>query len=296
MNKSFIFLCISSAILVLSIIVICISPIINNFEIKNPTLSWSFAKWRNLNCKIFEDQEKSDTLPLDDIQKMKTLKNLCRTKKGMHDLEYAALIIDLIIGIVCTNLSLFIYFNVNKNIVKNVGLIGLIVGIIGFIITFIDVGFSGYIFDNAPAFREVNYNYFKGASTSIMSGGITKLFPNGATTKVDGTNVYDNDKSYFSKYVKFKELGQKQYNYDKKTYKAYNQDDRCRSSDPSNCEYLYDRPPYINYEYKDLHDRWLTTIIFSVFIFACNAGLSIFGFLIFKNGVDTNEDKTLVIS
>ena len=294
MNKSLIFLCISSAILVLSIIVICISPIINNFEIKSP--SWSFSKWRNLNCKIFEDQEKSDTLRLDDIQKMKTFKNLCRTKKGMHDLEYAALIIDLIVGIVCTNLSLFIYFNVNKNIVKNVGLIGLIVGIIGFIITFIDVGFSGYIFDNAPAFGEVNYDYFRGTSTSIMSGGVLKLFPNGATTKVDGTFVFDNDKSYFSPYAKFKELGQKQYNYDKKTYEAYYHDNKCHSTDTGDCEYLYQLPPYRSYEYKDLHDRWLTTIILSVFIFACNAGLSIFGFLIFKNGVDTNEDKILVIS
>ena len=294
MNKSLIFLCISSAILVLSIIVICISPIINNFEINSP--SWSFSKWRNLNCKIFEDKEKSDTLPLDDIQKMKTLKNLCRTKKGMHDLEYAALIIDLIIGFVCTNLSLFIYFNVNKNIVKKVGIIGLIVGIIGFIITIIDVGFSGYIFDYAPAFREVDYNYFLGTSSYIMSGGITKLFPNGATRKVDGTYVYDNDKSYFSQYVKFKELGQKQYNYDKKTYQAYYHDNNCRSYNTGNCEYLYGRVPYRSYEYKELHDRWLTTIILSAFIFACNAGLSIFGFLIFKNGVDSNEDKTLVIS
>lgn len=293
MNKSLIFLCISSAILVLSIIVICISPIINNFEIKSP--SWSFSKWRNLNCKIFEDKEKSDTLPLDDIQKMKTLKNLCRTKKGMHDLEYAALIIDLIIGIVCTNLSLFIYFNVNKIIVKKVGIIGLIVGIIGFIITFIDVGFSGYIFDNAPAFREVDYNYFR-TPTSIMYGGITKLFPNGATRKVDGTHVYDNDKSYFSQYAKFKELGQKQYNYDKKTYEAYYHDNNCHLSNTGNCEYLYESAPYGNYEHKDLHDRWLTTIILSVFIFVCNAGLSIFGFLVFKNGVDSNEDKTLVIS
>ena len=295
MNKTLIFLCISSAILVLSIIVISISPILNNFEVKQNN-NWSFSKWRNLNCKIFADQEELDTISLDEIQKMKKLKHLCRRKKGMHDLEYAALIIDLIIGNICTNLSSFVYFKVSKTLVKKTGLIGLIVGIIGFIITFVYVGFSGYIFDNDPAFHEINYGYFKGTTSTIISGGITKLFPNGATSKVDGTKVYDNDKSYFAEYVKFKELGQKQYNYDKKIYKAFYHDNYCHSSNDNNCEYLYERDPYPNYQFKHLHDRWLTTLILSVFILACDAGLAIFGFLIFKNGADSNEDKTMEIS
>ena len=32
-----------------------------------------------------------------------------------------------------------------------------------------------------------------------------------------------------------------------------------------------------------IDDRWLTSIIISVFIVACGIGLAIFGFLLFKN-------------
>lgn len=279
MNKTLIFLCLSSSILVLSIIVICVSPIINNFVVTQNN-NWSFSSWRSLNCKIYADLEESDTVTLDAIQQMKIYKNLCRRKKGMHDLEYTTLIIDLFIGIVCTNLSLLIYFKIGKDLAKKAGLISIIIGIIGFIMTFVYIGFSGYIFENDPA--------------KFDDDNVEKLYPNGANKKlVDGVykTIYQDDKSYFSKYAKFKELGQKQYNYDKKFYYAFHHNDMCDGT----CEYLYNRA-YTSYEYKDLHDRWLTALVFSVFILVLNASLVVFGFLIFKNGTDSNEDKTLVIS
>ena len=34
---------------------------------------------------------------------------------------------------------------------------------------------------------------------------------------------------------------------------------------------------------KYLYDNWVTNIIFGCFIIACNIGLAIFGFLVFKN-------------
>ena len=295
MNRGFIFLCLSLSILVLSLIVICIAPIINNFEIKQ--MNWSFSRWRNLNCQIFSDREELDNISLDEIQKLKIKKKLCYRRKGIHDLEYTALIIVLIIGIVCSNLSLFLYFSISKTLAKKAGIIGLITGIIGFIITFVYVCFSGYIFDNDPAFVEIDYF----TSSIQLYGGITKLYPNGARYKVDGSNlinVYDNDKSYFSQYVKFKELGQKQYNYNKKFYETYYSDnaDCINPASITNCEYIYFEPPNTYYEYKDLHDRWLATLILSVFIFICNAGLAIFGFLMFKKGADSNEENTVVIS
>jgi hypothetical protein len=301
MNKPLIFLCICSGILVLSIIVICISPIINNFEVKEK-VTWSFSSWRSLNCKIFADQEESETVTLDNIKKIKIFKNMCRRQRGMHDLEYTTLIIDLIIGIVCTNLSLFIYFKVGKDLDKKAGLISIIIGIIGFIMTFIYIGFSGYIFNNDPAF--VN-GCFDDSGNLQINSGIERLYSNGAYKKVDKTdplnpkfiNIFENDKDYLSKYVKFKDLGKNQYNYDKKFYNSFNNHAAGCDSDSSSCEYIYDEVNslFTSYELRELHDQWLTTLIFSVFILACNAALVIFGFLIFKNGADSNEDKTLVI-
>ena len=300
MNKTLIFLCLSSGILVLSIIAICISPIINNFVLTQND-NWSFSKWRSLNCKIFEDQEESETITLDNIKKIKIFKNMCRRQRGMHDLEYTTLIIDLIIGIVCTNLSLFIHFKVGKDLAKKGGLISIIIGIIGFIMTFIYIGFSGYIFNNDPAFVSGSFDT---DGKLDVNYGIERLYSNGAYEKVDNTGsstkyikIYDNDKNYLSEYVKFKDLGKKQYNYDKKFYNAITPNSASCKSRSSNCEYIYsyDKSPFRTYELRELHDRWLTTLIFSVFILACNASLVIFGFLIFKNGTDSNEDKTLVI-
>ena len=57
MNKILIFLIIATSILVLSAIVICVSPIINNIEVN----AWRPANWRNLNCQIFADKIK-DTI------------------------------------------------------------------------------------------------------------------------------------------------------------------------------------------------------------------------------------------
>lgn len=296
MNKILIFLCLSSSILVLSFIVICISPIINNFRITSN--GWSFSLWRNLNCKIISDVlEDTDTIKLDEIQKMKKIKNLCHRKKGMYGLEYSSLIIDIILGFFCTNLSILHYFNEGKNFEKKTGIIGLIAGTIGFILTFISMCFSGYIFTNDVAFGEINYDYFNNPSSPIFSGGIPKLFPNGALMKNDGNGnfffIYENDKSDFSEFVKYKELGQKQYNYNKEFYKLYyTPSQTCTSSISSSCDYFY-YYPYSSNENRELHDRWLTDIILSFLISICNIGLLFYGFLLFKNGGETNEDPTI---
>ena len=40
-------------------------------------------------------------------------------------------------------------------------------------------------------------------------------------------------------------------------------------------------PTHSNNKY--IFDRWLTSIIFSSFIFVCDLGLALFGFLLFKD-------------
>lgn len=305
MNKTLIFFCISTALLTFSIIVVCISPIINNLKIEIATNQyWSFSKWRTLNCKYFEDKENSDNVSLDDIQKFKKMKTLCNRKKAMHDLEFASLIINLILGFVCANFSLLHYLDVGKDFEKKTGMIGFVTGIIGFIITIVYVCYNGYIFNNDIAYAEYDF------SSDRFRGGITKLYPNGASCKKDADNskfitIYENDNSDYSEYVKFKDLGDKQYNYNSKYYKTYSSTSSCKISSTtscssliyssySSCDYLFSKE-YTSVENKDLYDRWVTTLVLSIFIILCNIGLLIFGFLIFKQGSNSDEAKTVQI-
>lgn len=319
MNKTLLFFCFSTAILAFSITVICISPIINNIKIDVNGNEWSFSNWRTLNCKFFADKENSDNVALDDIQKMKKMKNLCNRKKAMHDLEFASLIIDVAVGFICANLSLLHYLNVGKDFEKKTGIIGLISGIIGFIITLVYVSYNGYIFNNDIAYGEVNLSYFSDPTISLFSGGILKLYSNGADYKWDGQkyiHIYENDKDDYSEYIKYKDLGDKQYNYDSKLYKTFHNtplsgsgtatdpytckfrsatDPSFPSSQHQNCEFLYITSPYTSLENKDLHDRWLTSLVLSIIISISNIGLLIFGFLLFKNSGESNEAQPVSI-
>ena len=294
MNKTLIFFCFSTAILVFSLVVVCISPIINNIEVQQH--NWKISGWRTLNCKLYEDQENSDNVKLDEIQKYKKLKNMCNRKKAMHDLEFASLLINLILGFVCANFSLLHYLDVGKDFEKKTGLIGFVTGIVGFIITFVYICYNGYIFNNDVAYANYNVSY---------QGKVVKLFSNGATKKWDGNSKYitpyENDNNDFSEWAKYKDLGGKQYNYESQFYKAYSAS-TCQSepSIPSppttpSCEYVFEESPYVSMENKDLYDRWLTTLIISVFIVLSNIGLLIFGFLLFKSSGDSNEVQTVQI-
>lgn len=290
MNKTLIFFCLSTGILALSIIVACISPVFNNIKVSE--YNWSISSWRSLNCKFFEDQQNDENVKLDDIQKYKKLNILCKAKKAMHSLEFASLFINLVLGFFCSNLSLLHFLEVGKDFEKKTGIIGFASGIIGFIITLIYICFSGYIFNNDVAY--VNYN-----SNSNYVGRIQKLYPNGALYKCEtdcNIPVYENDKSDFSSFAKYKDLGDKQYNYNSEYYKAHGSTSLCKGSGyPSDCEYVFPTTITTSIVNKDLYDRWITTLILSVFIVACNISLLIFGYLIFKGGENSNEPKTVEI-
>ena len=307
MNKTLFFFCFSTAILVLSLVVVCISPIINNIvvqveNVENPPpvvlANWKISDWRTLNCKLFEDKENADNVQLDDIQKFKKMKKICNRKKAMHDLEFASLLINLILGFVCANFSLLHYLDVGKDFEKKTGLIGLVTGIIGFIITFVYICYNGYVFNNDIAYAEYDNGDYKGK--------VTKLYSNGATDKWEENRKYitpyENDKSDFSNWAKFKDLGQKQYNYESQFYKTYTTTTTtpsCKSysdvSTNNGCEYIFRLRPYTSMENKDLYDRWLTTLILAIFIVISDLGLLIFGFLLFKSSGDSNEVQAVQI-
>ena len=276
MDKVLFFLIISLVIVGFSVITLSSAPFINNKEIKGYAYE---------NCQYYADQEELSS-ELNERYKIRRKKTLCERRKAMHGLEYGSFIFDIIFGFFCALLSFLQYLKIGKNFQKNTGLIGLITGIIGFILTFIYFIYSSYIFTNDVYYKQ------------------EKLFPNGAKYKVikDSNNAnvarelmtaYKGETDYNSTFVKFKDLGKKQYNYDSDNYKIYyhgnakcNFVENYNLADYNSCDYVFGSPK-LSFENKYLYDKWTTTLIFAFLISICDLGLSLFGLLIFKEG-----DKT----
>ena len=281
-NKGLIFLCISLCIFIFSLISTFTAPFINKI---NDNIS-NFSKWGKLNCKYYSDMEKEPD-NVDEIQKMKKLKYLCYRQKAAYNLEHASFTINIILGFICAQLGLLVYFKIENSVEKIAGIFGLITGIICFILTFIYICFSCYIFNNDTA--------YKIASRDYASNPVVKLFSNGGSRRWIGPNTYvtafEGDKSIDANYIKYKDLGKKQYNYYKKYYIASS---TCTEAYPQplyngiSCEYSYPNFKPVSISNKYLYDNWVTTIIFAFFIIICDVGLGIFGFLLFKNKNESN--------
>ena len=286
MNYTLIFFICAFSILILSAVTICVAPIINKFYGDD---------WVELNCKRISDEheytksQKKETDENSEKERQKLIEakkkeiNICKRKKAAYGLEYASFTCDVILGGICAILGLLHYLEVGKTIEKKSGLFGILTGTIGFIITIIYVIFSAYIFNND-------------------NNGVKKRFPNRANLKWNGYQYvppYDLNKEEEEPdiiFATFSELGQKQYNYDSVLFKSlYKYDyiypcldnENLGSKNKKNdCDYLWDeegRRLISTIKNKYIYDRWITTIILGVFIVACNIGLILFGFLLFKN-------------
>ena len=213
-------------------------------------------------------------------------------KKAMYNLEYASLIISGSLSFICFYLSLLLNLNIGRVFKNNTGLIGVISGVISFILTLVYVCYSGYIFNNDIAYGIISLNSLN------KNHSIKKLFPNGAIYKWNNNKYissYEEDFGDYSNYIKYKELGDKRYNYMSELYKKFDSDDPCYISfntKPSSyiysCDYIFIEP-YLNISNKYLYDRWLTTLVLSCFILAFDICLIIFGFLLFKDKKDEPE-------
>ena len=309
MNYTFFFFVCASIAFGLSVISICTAPIINN--------DIGGASWGNKNCERYSDEydyDKKNTPNPDNTDKKrlnekKRLINVCKREKAMHGLEYSSLICDVFFGGVCALLGLLHYLEVGKSIEKKTGLIGIIAGTIGFVLTLVYVVFSAYIFNNDYYYKNSDY-----------TGQQIKKFPNGAYLKWNGYKYipnYDVEKEQDDenvKYIKYKELGQKQYNYDstlgtaeesssyKKCVAAYPNylGDIGRYTTPSSpsytCDYIWEAPPSYSIEYKYKYDKWITTLILSVFIAAVNIGVILFGFFLFTQSESSPGSVPLPMS
>ena len=272
MNKVLIYLILSITIVAFSVISLCSAPIINH---NIPT----YNNWPYDNCQLYADEEEKATT-LNNQYKFHRDKTLCQRRKAMFGLEYASFIFDVICGFVCVLLSFLRYLNIGKGTEKNTGLVGLITGVIGFVLTFLYFVYSAYIFTNDTYTTSLN-------DPLTITNAQIKLFPNGASAKIDGTTPYSNDKGDNAQFIKYYELGQKQYNYDSDYYRLYyaNTNYKCLDSKPDDlsCDYKYALAPSDSSK-KYLYDKWVNTLIFSFVISVSNIGLIVFGLLLFKGG------------
>ena len=224
MNK-LIFLCISSAVVIFTVIVLNVSPVINIFG----------TDWYDNSCKYFADKHKyekeknyaSQEVKDEVLDFYKKGKSVCNSRKAMVGLEYASLNINVVCGFICAILGLLLYLNVGNSIGKITGLIGLGSGVIAFVLTLVYIIESGIIFTQDV----VNKDY-----TTFGSE-----YSNGANIRIDSDGAFlewdDSKKSYVcifykkdkkdSLYLKYSDYGNKYLNYnsdiefatEKKNYK-----------------------------------------------------------------------------
>ncbi len=296
MGKGLIFFSCACCILVLTIVNLSIGPIITGRAGIKGTL----------NCEAKKDAEdtyQGNNKKYDIDWKI----DECVRMKGMYDMEYTAFIFDIVIGFVCGLVGLLHLFEVKKDFVSNTGLIGLICGIVGFALTFVYVVFNGLVYTN---YYDDNDKIVKTDGDGIiaeLSGGKYKC------------KYYDDKGNEHALYAKFSDLGKKQYNYNKDLLESLatnaictldssntitgaitsnNYIDKCKDSETveygdlglssASCEKVY----YFNSDIaesianKDISDRFLTTLILSLFVCLANIGLALFGFLLFRSPGD----------
>ena len=219
----------------------------------------------------------------------------------MYGLEYVSFIIDIIAGIICSLLGLLHYLEEGKSFEKKTGLIGLISGAIGFIITLVYIIFSGLVYSkDYSSIYKTDENGIIAKWDNIASDYICTFYEEEDTEAI---------------HAKFSELGKRRYNYNKDNYLNFNYKDpekiNCKLTGIFYCQnnkklYADGITPgnkkgsceniYLSIEdiaNKNINDKWLTTIIFSVLIMLCFICLSLFGFLLFKNTGESGEVKTI---
>lgn len=314
MDKYLFFFILASALLIISVITICLAPIINaagtitffNTDTTNLESKNLFEDWNTASCQLLDDEYKHDKdsgfFNSDTNKKMETQRKRiiddCKRHKAMFGLEYAALIADIVLGFICTLLGLIHYLDQGKPFETISGLVGIASGGIATVLTIIYVVYSGIIFSN-EYIRITNSNM-----PNVFYDNHAYLHWNGNKY----VNNYDEqklEKDLDVQYIKYKDLGKKQYNYDSEIYQMsldqnseyYNCKDDGGSSITSqktysitvdgstqnkNCEYIWHTSLNDSVMAKYLYDRWLTSIIFSVIICVCGIGLALFGFLLFK--------------
>jgi len=289
MNKNLFFLCSATGTLILSIICVFTGPSINLHI--NTILGYDIA---TINIQKMEDDYnyKLDNNYYNSLEAQKKLEKKMidefKKLKAMNGLEYSSFIADIVLGFICFFLGLVHYLDQGKPFEKYSGLIGTVSGVITAVLTIIYVGYSASIFNN-QVIRGNDYRMLYKNKASYHWNGNKYIRP---FDEEELTNDYD------VQFIKIKDLGKKQYNYNSEFYEmSLNGDseyNNCNSS-PLNsqitykigdvekkCDYIWTYSTQNNEVFnKFIYDRWLTTIVLGVIIGVCGIGLALFGILLF---------------
>ena len=309
MGKGLIFFACSCCILVLTAVNLSIGPIITK------TIG---SGWGVENCKILDDgYDQAKKGSLTDAQKKYDHEypiERCKNQKAMHDMEYTSFIFDIVIGFVCSLIGLLHLFDLKKDFVSNTGLIGLICGVVGFALTFVYVILNGIVYtkyyekeiykrDGDGVFAEKKgnnyeciyfdeegnthaliakysdlgkkqYNYNKDLLKSLNEGEANACKIRASCSYEDILNGDCTASDVTAKQI----CAVKSY-----TFSTANPAPLYNSKD---CEKLYLDEDEYEITNKDLSDRFLTTLILSLFVCLASIGLALFGFLLFRTPGD----------
>ena len=183
--------------------------------------------------------------------------------------------------------------------------------------------YNGFIFTKDVAYQKLsiqhdNFNF-------NTDNCLTKLYSNGALYKWEQEKDQDNpkigeyiseyeyDRNDYSNYIRYKDLGKKQYNYNSKYYKSYN--DYNNLIEPENtckgqidmtvdtnkktvkyydekadeiCNYLF-YEPMVDTKHRELYARWLSALILACLVILCDLVIAFFGLLLCSN-FGTSDD------
>ena len=287
MPKDLIFFICACVIMFLTAINLSVGPIISK---KVGTLSTSGKDWGTLNCEKFLDdieEAKKTTIAIRLKFGLEWEKDECYRKRAMYKLEYSSFIIDICIGFACSLLMLLHLMGQKADFMPKTGLIGFICGIAGFILTFVYVVYNGIVYTSY--YDDAIYKKDKFGIFAQRNGGKYECF------------YHDEPSNAHSLYATYSDLIQRQYNYDKDLVDSYNSGDTaltsCKispvqclygkeipASSSDTCRYLYSTDvPATTFTNKDKSQRFLSALIFSLFVCFAHIGLAIFGFLLFKS-------------
>ena len=162
--------------------------------------------WALTHCGRLSDmlEHKKGDKTLEEIEKGERAITQCRNKKAMYNMEYISFILNAGIGFISTLLGLY---GLQNGVVPKTGMIGMVFGVIGFILTFIYVVLNGIVFTN----------YYDNNTDDDI---IYKVDGDSAFAELQGENSYKC--FYFNKVndtealvAKYSDLIKSQYNYNK---------------------------------------------------------------------------------
>jgi len=159
MDKNLIFFFISCCTVNFSIIVIYLDSYISN--LLNTNL-------RNKQCQLFKNLDEANYYDEKSASskemktKIKTYlkkgKKLCSSNKTMNKFKYVSFYINILFGILCAILSLLHHYNIARRFERYTGLIGVISGIVGIILTSIFIVYNGLLYSNKDFGKDLIYN------------------------------------------------------------------------------------------------------------------------------------------